>query len=44
MTEDYQWVHEKDYGSNGTWDVIVGAVTLVVGVVGLIVGLFRRGK
>ena len=44
MTDDYyQWVHEKDYGANGTGEIIVGLVLLVVGVVNVIIELFRKG-
>lgn len=47
MAEDYRgdlWVHERDYGSFALGGVILGIFEIVVGLVQLVLYLFRRNS
>ena len=45
MSRDWsgdEWVHERDYGSFALGGIVLGIIEIVVGVVMLVVRLFRR--
>lgn len=38
------WVHERDYGSFALGGILLGIVEIVVGLIGIVIYLFRSKK